>query len=326
VFQQYDFLVRGDTVQGPGPSDAAVVRIPQTGQGLALATDGPGRHTYLDPKHGGARAVLESARNVLATGAKPLGITNCLNFGNPEKPDRMWQLVQAIEGMGEACRELKLPVTGGNVSLYNETGGEAILPTPVIGMVGLLDDWKKHVRSYSRADGLELFVLGSAAGRLDGSALAFDLGRLRHGSLHGHNYDEFRRCAKFLQSAAAEGGLAACHDISDGGIAVALMELCGAGCEVDITALIGSDYDVPAHNTLAALFGEEGQRWLVAVDGVRKGWLRTAALHYGAPLLPLGRSGGGSLMVRSGSEVLIDAPVAELMAIYDSSLEQQLAG
>ncbi len=324
VFQQYDYLVRGDTVQGPGLSDAAVVRVPETGQGLALATDGPGRHTYIDPRLGGARAVLESARNVLAVGAKPLGITNCLNFGNPEKPDRMWQFVQAVEGMGEACRELALPVTGGNVSLYNETGGESILPTPVIGMVGLLEDWKRYMRNHTDAAGLELFLLGSGSGRLDGSALAFDLGQLRTGELHGHNYDEFRRCAKFLQAAAVEGGIAACHDVSDGGLAVALFELCGSGCEVDIAGLVKSDYDVNQHNVLATLFGEEGHRWIIAVESGRKGWLRTAALHYGAPLLPLGKSGGGFLTLRSGADAVIEATMTQLSDVYEKSLQQLL--
>lgn len=325
VFQQYDFLVRGDTVQGPGLSDAAVIRVPETGQGIVLATDGPGRETYLDPKLGGARAVLESARNVLACGARPLGITNCLNFGNPEKPDRMWQLVQAIEGMSDALRELGLPVTGGNVSLYNETGGESILPTPVIGMVGLLDDWKKYLRNATLAEGLELFVLGTGTGRLDGSALAFDIGRIRAGELHGHNYEEFRRCAKFLQHAAAEGGIAACHDISDGGLAVALFELCGAGCDVDIAHFIHADYDASEHNLLAALFGEGGHRWLVAVDSARKGWLRTAALHEGVPLVPMGRTGGGKLTIRNGDGVVIEAAMDKLSEAYDTALERLLS-
>jgi phosphoribosylformylglycinamidine synthase len=325
VFQQYDYLVRGNTVQGPGLSDAAVLRIPETGQGIVLSTDGSGRHTYLDPLLGGARAVLESARNVLACGAKPLGITNCLNFGNPEKPDRMWQLVQGIEGMGDACRELSLPVTGGNVSLYNETGGESILPTPVIGMVGLLDDWKKYVRNSTDTPELELFVLGSGSGRLDGSALAFDIGRVRSGELHGHNYDEFRRCAKFLQSAAAEGGIAACHDVSDGGISVALFELCSSGCDVDIAQFVKADYDRSEFNVFAALFGEEGHRWVIAVDSSRKGWLRTAALHEGAPMVPIGKTGGGKLVVRNGETAVIDAAMDKLTEAYDNALDKLLS-
>jgi phosphoribosylformylglycinamidine synthase len=168
-------------------------------------------------------------------------------------------------------------------------------------------------------------VLGTGTGRLDGSALAFDIGRIRSGELHGHNYDEFRKCAKFLQAAAAENGIAACHDISDGGLAVALFELCSAGCDVDVAPLIKADYDRDDHNLLAALFGEEGHRWLLAVDPARKGWLRTAALHHGAPLVPIGKTGGGQLLIRSADNVEIDAPVAKLAEAYDGALEAQLS-
>ncbi|MCC7477241.1 phosphoribosylformylglycinamidine synthase subunit PurL [bacterium] len=345
VYQQYDYLVRANTVQGPGLTDAAVVRVKETGQGLAVSCDGPGRHAYLDPRLGGARAVLESARNVLAVGARPLGITNNLNFGNPEKPDRMWQLVEAIEGMAEACRELETPVTGGNVSLYNESrlpgseGTLAILPTPTVGMVGVLDKYQNLIRNCTEREGLELFVLGSTDGRLDGSLLLFDLGRLRAGELGAHNYVEFRACDRFLSSAGSEGAIVACHDISDGGLAVALTELCLSGCNVDVAPQSGGAfgvsgrsgrltqdrYDSEEHNLLAALFGEEGHRWLVAVPAEKKGWLRTAAMHYSAPLIPLGRSGGGRIVIRSGEQTLIDAPAGELQSLHREGLAKLLA-
>ncbi len=345
VYQQYDYLVRANTVQGPGLTDAAVIRVKETGQGLAMSCDGPGRHALLDPRLGGARAVLEAARNVLAVGARPLGITNNLNFGNPEKPDRMWQLVEAIEGMAEACRELETPVTGGNVSLYNESrlpGTDstlAILPTPTVGMLGVLDKYQNCIRNVTDRDGLELFVLGSTDGRLDGSALIFDLGRLRGGELGAHNYVEFRACDRFLSNAGGEGAISACHDLSDGGLAVALVELCRSGCTVDLAPqgggsfgasgrtgrLVQDRYDSEEHNLLAALFGEEGHRWLVAVPAEKKGWLRTAAMHYNAPLIPLGRSGGGRIVIKSGERSLIDAPAGELQTLHREGLAKLLA-
>jgi phosphoribosylformylglycinamidine (FGAM) synthase-like enzyme len=286
VYRQYDHMVRTNTVLAPGEADAAVIRIKETGQGLALCTDGSGRHCYLDPALGGARAVLEAARNILATGAQPIGVTNNLNFGNPQKPDRMWQLVKAIEGIGEACRQLETPVTGGNVSLYNETGGRSILPTPVIGMVGLLDDARHAVPGKARHSGLEIYLLGASSPRLAGSALLFELGRCRAGELEKHDYGAFKHCSRFLLAATAEDSLKACHDISDGGLAVALTEFC-AGAEVELPPA-PEFYERPEHNQLATLFGEEGHRWLVAIEPDKRGWLRTAGLHYSVPLAFLG--------------------------------------
>ena len=324
VFQQYDYMVRTNTVLGPGAGDAAVVRIKETGQALALATDGSGRHVFLDPKLGAARAVLESARNVVAVGGTPLGITNCLNFGNPEKPDRMWQFAQSIAGMREALGELSLPVTGGNVSFYNETAGAGVLPTPVIGMLGLLEDATHCVPGVAGEAGLELYVLGEADGRLDGSALLFDLGRFRGGELAQHNYRAFRDSMRFLLKAIAEKSVTACHDISDGGLLTAVAEMCRTGAKLDLSRLLPDGYDDEDHNKLAALFGEEGHRWLIAVTKQQRGWLRTAALHYQVKLVQIGETVEDHLTVSFGDKPLLDCRYTPLRLILEHGLADQL--
>ncbi len=320
VYRQYDYMVRTNTLAGPGLTDAAVLRVKESGQGLAIATDGSGRHVYLDPALGAARAVLESARNVLACGAHPLGITNCLNFGSPEKPDRMWQFVQTIEGMRQALTELELPVTGGNVSFYNETGGRPILPTPVIGMVGLLEQAQTYVRNRVEQAGLELYLLGESDGRLDGSTLVFDLGRLRAGELADHDYQTFRACERFLIKAAQEGALTACHDIADGGLLVAVVEMCATGADLDVPGPLPELYDVEEHNRLGALFGEEGHRWIIAVTPEQRSWVRTAALHFSVKLKPLGRTAQGRLSVSSEGRPWFECPWAPLIQCHERGL------
>lgn len=320
IYRQYDYMVRTNTLAGPGLTDAAVLQIKESGQGLAIATDGSARHVYLDPALGAARAVLESARNVLACGAQPLGITNCLNFGSPEKPDRMWQFAKCIEGMRHALLELELPVTGGNVSFYNETGGQPVLPTPVIGMVGLLDQAQSFVANRVEEAGLELYILGDSDGRLDGSTLAFDLGRLRTGELAEHDYQTFRACERFLVKAAQESALTACHDISDGGLLVAIVELCATGAELDLPGPLPELYDVEEHNRLGELFGEEGHRWIIAVTPAQRSWVRTAALHFNVKLKPLGRTAQGRLSVSSGGKPWFDCPWEPLVQCHERGL------
>jgi len=270
-------------------------------------------------------------------GATPIGVTNNLNFGNPQKPDRMWQLVQSIAGIGEACRQLETPVTGGNVSLYNESGGRAILPTPVIGMVGLLSDARQAVPGKARSAGLELYLLGTTSGKLGGSTLLFELGRQRLGESDKHDYAEFKKCMRFLLAATGEQAIAACHDISDGGLAVALTEFC-AGADVTLPSLPDL-YDKDEHNVLAGLFCEEGHRWILAVHPDKRGWLRTAALHYDAPLRPLGvvtadwpvdgsmaEAPPGRLTILHAGQTLLDADMAELHACYANGLSEAWSG
>jgi len=326
VYRQYDYMVRTNTLVGPELSDAAVMRIKETGQGLALATDGSARHVFLDPRRGAARAVLESARNVISVGAEPLGITNCLNFGNPERPDRMWQFTETIAGMREALSELELPVTGGNVSFYNESGGRPVLPTPVIGMVGLLDKAVAYVPNRVSSSGLELYLIGEADGRLDGSALMFDLGRARTGMLAAHNYRAFRECQRFILEASRQGALTACHDIADGGLLTALVEMCATGVSIDIGKLLPEDYDNELHNHLAALFGEEGHRWIIAVSRQSRGWVRTAALHYSVNLTPLGETIDRELIVKLDDELLFGCDWESLVQLHREGLAAALAG
>lgn len=325
VYQRYDWSVRTNTMMGPQGSDAAVIRIKETGQGIAMCTDGNGRLVSLDPRIGAAMCVLEAARNILATGAEPLGITNNLNFGNPEKSDRMWQFVESIGGIGDALRRLDLPVTGGNVSLYNESGGRAILPTPVIGMVGLLEKAEMAVPSSDQGEDLDLFVLGTSHGRMDGSMLMYDIARLRSGMLEEPDYVQFINCMNFIRHAAGEKALRACHDISDGGLLVALVEMLG-GADIDVAALKAEGYDIEDHNRLATLFAEDGNRWLLAVGPEFRSWIRTAALHYHVPLTPLGHSAAGTLRVRSGDEEWFGCDWDVLRTCHRFGLQAVLSG
>ncbi|MDI9260284.1 phosphoribosylformylglycinamidine synthase subunit PurL [Alicyclobacillus sendaiensis] len=237
VYRQYDTMVRAQTVLGPG-MDAALVKVPDLDKAVAMATDGNGRYVRLNPKKGGAIAVAEAARNVAAVGAKPLAITNCLNFGNPEKPAVMRQLADAIDGMAEACRALDTPVVSGNVSLYNESRGQDIDPTPIVGCVGVLDGVSRRMPSVPReARGLKLVVLGREDDALDGSLYA----ELACGEPVGDapylDLAAERRLHDLLQCIAAERAAEAVHDVSEGGLAVAVAEMAlGAGCGAVIVA------------------------------------------------------------------------------------------
>ena len=245
-----------------------------------------------------------------------MAMTNCLNFGNPERPDRMWQFAGCIDGMREALNELELPVTGGNVSFYNETAGASVLPTPVIGMVGLLDKAESFIPNRIANAGVELFLMGAGPGRLDGSALIFDLGRLRAGMLEPSDYLEFRECERFLIMAASENALLACHDVSDGGLAVALTEMCDTGFSIDLAKFKPEAYDNDENNRLAALFAEAGHRWIIAVKPEKQSWVRTAAFHFSVPLVPLGMTADGIISVHEGGESWFEAGYEPLQACY----------
>src|SRR3954451_6316811 len=221
VYRQADTMVRTNAV-APAGLTAGVVRVKGTKRGLAIATDGNGRYCYLDPRRGAMLAVAEAARNVACAGAVPIGATNCLNFGNPERPEIMWQLVEAIEGISEACLALDVPITGGNVSLYNETDGEAIYPTPIIGVVGVLDDASKVVTRAFRAAGEDIILLGENLGELGGSEYLKVVHRLVKGSPPDLDLGADLRLLALLVRASSAGMLRSAHDCSDGGIAVML--------------------------------------------------------------------------------------------------------
>ncbi|MGD7054440.1 phosphoribosylformylglycinamidine synthase subunit PurL [Sutcliffiella horikoshii] len=257
VYDQYDYQVRTNTVVVPG-SDAAVVRIRGTEKALAMTTDCNSRYLYLDPEVGGMIAVAEAARNIVCSGAKPLAITDCLNFGNPEKPEIFWQIEKATDGMSAACRKLESPVIGGNVSLYNETNGVAVYPTPVVGMVGLIDDLKHVTTQEFKNEGDLIYVIGETGSEFGGS----ELQKLTYGKIFGKapaiDLDVEARRQDELLAAIRAGLVASAHDVSEGGVGVALAESAmgarGLGASVTLTG-----------NMTSALFSETQSRFVVSV-------------------------------------------------------------
>ncbi|MDR2114329.1 MAG: phosphoribosylformylglycinamidine synthase II, partial [Bifidobacteriaceae bacterium] len=293
---QYDRFVQGNTAMAM-PDDAGVVRVDEsTGLGVALATDGNGRYTKLDPRAGAQQALAEAYRNVATVGAVPVAVSDCLNFGSPESPDSMWQLVTAMEGLADACLELEVPVTGGNVSLYNETGepgriDSAIHPTPGVGVLGVLDSVDQVVASGWREEGLSIYLMGSTRAELGGSAWA----DVVHGHLGGLppqvDLAAERALAQVLVAAAQSGLTRAAHDLSDGGLAIALVEAClryGVGAAVTLDPVLLRDQVTP----FEALFSESQARAIVAVASTREAELEVLAAKHGVPLVRLGTSGG----------------------------------
>jgi phosphoribosylformylglycinamidine synthase len=258
VTDQYDRFVRGNSVLAQ-PEDAGMLRIDEeTGLGIALACDCNARFTYLDPYRGAQLSLLESYRNVAITGAEPQALTDCLNFGSPEDPEVMWQFTEAIRGLVDGCKALGTPVTGGNVSFYNKTGDKAILPTPTIGMMGVIDNVEWRIRSGFRTPGDAVYLIGQTREELSGSAWA----EVIHGHLGGEppmvDFEQHRRLAAFFARAARDGLLTSAHDLSDGGLAIALAESCFRyGRGVDVTL---------AGDPFVELFSETAGRVLVTVE------------------------------------------------------------
>jgi phosphoribosylformylglycinamidine synthase len=323
IWRQYDQLVQGNTILRPG-GDAALVRVKRedgtpTRKALALAVDCNPRFCWLDPRAGTIAAVAEAARNVACTGARPLALTNCLNFGNPEKPEIMWQLREAIAGLGEAAEALGTPVVSGNVSLYNETHGAPIFPTPTVAMVGLLEPWERHAVSHFREEGHAIVLLGETREELGGSCwLALRRG-LEAGLPPRVDLEHERRLQRLLGRAVAGGWLVTAHDVSDGGFAAALAECCFTG-ESDVGA------DVALSDGLrpdALLFGESTGRVIAA--GPDAAALLAAAAEEGVPARVIGRTGGARLRIRgSRGATWIDAPVARLRAVFERALPRRL--
>jgi phosphoribosylformylglycinamidine synthase len=313
VTEQYDRHVRGNTVLAT-PQDAGVIRIDeQTGLGIALATDGNGRFDLLDPYAGAQLALAEAYRNVAATGAVPLAVTNCLNFGSPEDPGVMWQFSEAVRGLADGCAALGVPVTGGNVSFYNQTDETNIHPTPVVGVLGVHADVTRRVPMGLRTEGAPVVLLGRTAVEFGGSAWA----QVTHGHCGGRppevDLAAERALAAVLTSAAADGLLEAAHDLSEGGLATALAECCldqGVGCQV---ALPG--------DLFTQLFSESAARAVVAVrPGSEEAFAALAARH-GVPAAELGVAGGDSLVVQGAAgQGGFDIPVDELAAAHRGTL------
>ncbi|MBM3777366.1 MAG: phosphoribosylformylglycinamidine synthase subunit PurL [Acidimicrobiia bacterium] len=326
VYRQYDHMVRTNTLVPPGMG-AGTVRIKDTPRALALSVDGNARFVYLDPAQGARLAVAEAARNVACAGALPIGATNCLNFGNPERPEIMWQLAQAVEGIGDACRALDIPITGGNVSLYNETDGRAILPTPVLGVVGLLEHADRVVSRPFKAAGDAIVLLGGwGDGELGGSAYL----KVVHGLLRGRppalDLARERALQLLLVEGATERLCRSAHDCSEGGLAVTLVESCfdsGLGLEVDLPA--ASAPDAPAFREPATLFGESASRVVVSVDAAHLDGLLARAAAAGVPAAAIGWTGGDVVRIRLDGRLVVDERLASLEAAWATAIERRFA-
>jgi len=327
VWQQYDHMVQTNTVEGPGSADAGVIRIKGSKRGLAMALDGNGRWCYLDPRLGAMHAVAEACRNVACAGATPIGATNCLNFGNPEKPHIMWQFSQTIDGITKACEELEVPVTGGNVSFYNETLGEGIYPTPVLGIVGILEDVHKTAKMEYRAPGRTIVLLrGSEPGDITDMESEFgssDYAQHILGSMWGYPPELDLENEAALQKGLVEmiraGVSESAHDCSSGGLAVALAEPAFAN-------VIGLRVDVASHGLPAefVLFGEDASRVLLACDPEHLAVIKQVADKHALFVDVLGETVVGEFEIRLDGQVVISAPVSELSASYESALESAL--
>jgi len=327
VFEQYDSMVQTNTVQGPG-GEAGVMRIKGTNRGLAMALAGNGRWTYLDPKLGAMHAVAEAARKVACAGATPVAVTNCLNFGNPEKPEIMAQLSAAIDGIAEACTALGTPVTGGNVSLYNETKGEGIYPTPVLGVVGIIEDVTKAVPSGFQREG-ELVLMLSCATEPDFEEGDREFGSSEYaktvlGAVWGkppayEGYDHIG-LHNLLIALAGESLITSASDVSDGGIAVALARAC-------IARRIGAVIELPfrATNVSEHLFRETGAVAIVTCSTQNLDAIQALAKEYGPDVIRLGETRGDHLAIRMFDADQISSSVKELADSYSQALDSQLA-
>jgi phosphoribosylformylglycinamidine synthase II len=326
VVRQYDHMVRTNTINYPGHG-AGVVRIKGTDRALALSVDGNGRYGYLDPYRGAMLAVAEASRNVACAGARPLGATNCLNFGNPERPAIMWQFARAVEGIGAACRALGVPITGGNVSLYNETDGKAIYPTPTIGVVGLLEQADRVVGRRFQEAGDAIILLGEACGELGGSEYLKVVHDLVRGVPPALDLGAERALQTLLVTLADERLIRSAHDCSDGGLAVTLAECCfdtnGSGAEASIAGThVARD---AALNAAAALFGESASRVVVSVvpDDVTTVLARAAAAN--VPARVIGETGGNLLRIAVAGEMVIDQSVDDAERAWASAIGDYFA-
>ena len=321
VYRQYDHMVRTNSIVLAGMG-AGVVRIKGTNRALALSTDGNGRYCFLDPRRGAMLALAEAARNVACAGGVPVGGTNCLNFGNPERPEIMWQFVEAVEGLAEACRSLDIPITGGNVSLYNETDGSAIYPTPIIGVVGLIEDATRALGRTFRSAGDDIVLFGEGFGELGGTEyLKAVLGMVK-GAPPELDLNRERALISLLTKAAAAGLLQSAHDCSDGGIAITLAESAfdsgGIGLAVDVPAA--------AHGIAATLFGESASRAIVTVRPANRQVLMEMATSVGVPAVAIGRTGGSAIRIAIAGEIAIECALSEAELIWQTSLERHFAG
>jgi phosphoribosylformylglycinamidine synthase len=319
VYEQYDTMVRTGTLVGPG-SDACVIRLRKTDKAIAATCDCNGRYCYLNPRTGGRIAVAEAARNLVCSGAKPLAITNCLNFGNPYDPEVYWTFVECVAGMSEACRTFDTPVTGGNVSFYNEDPQRTVYPTPVVGMVGLIEDLKHVTTQEFKEEGDVIIFLGETKEELGASEYLKVIHNLVKGETPNLDLEEEKKIQDACLEMIQQGLIKSAHDCSEGGLAVALAECCisspdllGANIKLDVN--IRSD---------ALLFGESQSRIVVTTQKKDLETLKEIASQHKIPFVEIGRVGGQKLKISLGSDenVLINLPVAKMVDLYDHSIER----
>ena len=331
VYEQYDTHVRTNTVAGPGPTDAAVVRIKGTNKGLALKTDCNGRYVFLNPRRGGQIAVAEAARNVVCAGGQPLAVTNCLNFGNPYKPEVYWVFKEAVGGMGDACRALGTPVTGGNVSFYNESltdDGEAraVFPTPTIGMVGLVEQVEKHTTTADfKSEEDAILLLSPAAWTHTGSVEGSEFLATVHGLITGDaphlDLDEEKAVQAAALALIRAGLVQSAHDVADGGLGVALAESA-------LFSKMGADVVLQKPESMrldALLFGEAQSRIVITVHAEDVEAVQQLASSHGAQSTRIGTVQGSSLHVRVDDREVISLSVKELADPYHSAIPKAMS-
>lgn len=318
VWEQYDTLVQSNSLQIPG-GDAGVVRIVADGEGgtnkaLAFTCDVNPHYCEADPFEGGKQAVAESWRNLCSVGARPLAVTDNLNFGNPEKPEIMGQLVRAIEGIGEACVALDMPVVSGNVSLYNETQGAAILPTPTIGAVGIIDDYSKMACIGGADEGDILFLVGNIPEHLAQSTFAREILDIQDGPPPPVDLFSERRNGEFVRAAITSGYATSCHDISDGGLAICLAEMC-------LASNIGARIELEHPYLHATLFGEDQGHYLFTVDDEWADMYAANSEGSGVPFFKLGTMGGDQLEINDNVRVSLD----EMRNCYETWFDEYMS-
>jgi phosphoribosylformylglycinamidine synthase II len=332
IFEQYDSMVQSNTVEGPG-ADAGLMRIKGSKRALAMALDGNGRWCWLDPKLGAMHAVAESARNVSCTGATPVAATNCLNFGNPEKPQIMWQFSQVVDGLTEACTALETPITGGNVSLYNETLGEGIYPTPVIGIVGTLEDVEDAMTFQFRQPDRDVFLLSGAADTKNAEA---EFGSSEYakeviGQIWGVppalDLKQEAALQKCLRELIHGHAIESAHDCSEGGLAVALAEACFVKPKPGATTpYVGVEVDLNSNDvfTQGILFGETATRVLISCDPKKAEIIQQIAVRWGVRADRIGRTIPEKLVIFIDGRQAVSAKVSDLRQIWDTALMKAL--
>jgi phosphoribosylformylglycinamidine synthase len=327
VYRQYDHMVRTNTVVTPG-SDAAVLRVKETRRSLAMSLDCNARYCRLNPREGAKLAVAEAARNVVCSGARPLAITNCLNFASPERPEVMWAFSETIDGMAEACRAIGTPVTGGNVSFYNETEGEGVYPTPVIGMLGLIEEARHTTTQWFKETGDVILLLGVTRKDLGASELLSVVAGEASGAVPRLDLEAEKAVQKVCLEAIQAGLVRSAHDCSDGGLAVALAESCFSSYRRDA---IGARIDLSEHAKLSGLddapgllFSESPSRIILSVKPEDAAAVRAIADQAGAACSTIGETGGPNLSFTRSGQTLLEVEISKLEEEWRNTLPSHL--